>query len=67
LKDWGSRDASCPPSGVTANLGVDEFDELARISEDDKRFAAASWRRYLPRRFRDLLDARPLRREPPVD
>lgn len=38
-----------------------DLDELAQISPDDKQRATAYWRRLLPRRLRDLLDARGLR------
>ena len=35
-----------------------ELDQMSQISEGDKRTADAYWRRYLPKRLRDLLRAR---------
>lgn len=34
-----------------------ELDDMAIVTEDDQTRARAYWRRLLPRRFRDLLDA----------
>lgn len=35
-----------------------DLDEMAQISDADKEQTAAYWRRLLPRRLRNLLDAR---------
>lgn len=35
-----------------------DLSDMAQITEADQRAAAAYWRRLLPRRLRDLLDAR---------
>jgi hypothetical protein len=34
-----------------------DLDRMATLTETDQRRAASYWRRFLPRRLRDLLDA----------
>ncbi len=34
-----------------------DLTEMAQITDSDQQTAASYWRRYLPRRFRTLLDA----------
>ncbi len=48
------------PDGRTVETTVwsdADLDEMAQITPDDQQTAETYWRRYLPRRFRTLLDA----------
>lgn len=45
------------PLGKAIQWSDDDLDQLAQISEADKKAADALWKNEAPARFKDLLDA----------
>jgi hypothetical protein len=53
------------PTGLPLGWTPGSIAELAEVTDANKVDAVAEWRRNAPRATRDLLDARPRRRQRP--